>query len=102
MMGVADVNGFVQSSCVCFRRDELFYDPHGGPSGTVNKQVLIDWLSLKILPLLGKFEKGKPHRTAILDNASIHMNEANLCFWLLLAVDACVVRRAGFGCYLVL
>jgi hypothetical protein len=42
MMGVADVNGFVQSACVCFRRDELFDDPQGGASGTVNKQVFID------------------------------------------------------------
>jgi hypothetical protein len=60
MMGVADVNDFVQSACVCFRRDELFDDPHGGDSGTVNKQVRIDWLTLKILPLLGNFEKGEP------------------------------------------
>jgi hypothetical protein len=40
MMGVADVHGFVQSACVCFRRDELFDNPQGGASGTVNKQVL--------------------------------------------------------------
>jgi hypothetical protein len=51
MMGVSDVNGFFQSACVCFRRDELFADPHGGASGTVNKQVSIDWLTFKILPL---------------------------------------------------
>jgi hypothetical protein len=75
MMGVADVNGFVQSACVCFRRDELFDDPQGGGSGTVNKQVFIDWLTLKILPLLGNFEKGEPHSIVILDNASIHMAE---------------------------
>jgi hypothetical protein len=42
MMGVADVNGFVQSACFCFRRDELFDDPQGGASGTVNKQVCTD------------------------------------------------------------
>jgi transposase len=75
MMGVADVNGFVQSACVCFRRDELFDDPQGGASGTVNKQVFIDWLTLEILPLLGNFEKGEPHSIVILDNASIHMDE---------------------------
>jgi hypothetical protein len=75
MMGVADVNGFVQSACVCFRRDELFDDPQGGASGTVNKQVFIDWLTLKILPLLGNFEKGEPRSIIILDNASIHMDE---------------------------
>jgi hypothetical protein len=75
MMGVADVNGFVQSACVCFRRDELFDDPQGGTSGTVNTQEFIDWLTLKILPLLGNFEKGEPHSIIILDNASIHMAE---------------------------
>jgi hypothetical protein len=75
MMGVGDVNGFVQSACVCFRRDELFDDPQGGAAGTVNKQVLIYWLTLKILPLLGNFEKGEPRSIVILDNASIHMAE---------------------------
>jgi hypothetical protein len=78
MMGFADVNGFVQSACVCFRRDELFDDPQGGASGNVNKQVFIDWLSLKILPLLGNFEKGEPRSVVILDNASIHMDEATV------------------------
>jgi hypothetical protein len=58
MMGVADVNGFVQSACVCFRRDELFYDPQGGASGTVIKKVFIDWITVNILPILGNFEKG--------------------------------------------
>jgi hypothetical protein len=52
--------------------DELFC---GGASGTVNKQVSIDWLKLKILPLWGNFEKGGPHSIVILDNASIHMAE---------------------------
>jgi hypothetical protein len=61
MMGVADVNGFVQSACVCFRRDEIFDDPQDGASRTVIKQVFIDWLTLKILPLLGNFEKGVPY-----------------------------------------
>jgi transposase len=74
MMGVADVNGFVQSACFCFRRDELSVDPQGGASGTVNKQVCTDWLTLKILPLLGNFEKGEPRSIVILDNASIHMD----------------------------
>jgi hypothetical protein len=58
MMGVADVNGFVKSACVCVRRDELFDDPQDGASGTVSKQVFIHWLKRKILPLLGNFEKG--------------------------------------------
>jgi hypothetical protein len=81
MVGVADVNGFVQSACVCFRRDELFDDPHGGASGTVNKQVFIDWLILKILPFLGNFEKGEPRSIVILDNASIHMDEEIVSFF---------------------
>jgi hypothetical protein len=42
MRVAADVNGLVQSACVCFRRDELFYDPQGGASVTVNKQAFID------------------------------------------------------------
>jgi hypothetical protein len=75
MMGVADVNGFVQSVCVCFRRDDLCYDPQGGASGTVNNQVSIDWITLKILPLLGNFEKVEPRSIVILDNTSIHMDE---------------------------
>jgi hypothetical protein len=75
MMGVADVNGFVQSECVCFTRDELFDDPQGCASEIVNKQVFIDWLTLKILPLLGNFEKGETCSIVILDNASIHMDE---------------------------
>jgi hypothetical protein len=35
MMGVSDVNGFVHSACVCFRRDDLFDDPQGGVHYTV-------------------------------------------------------------------
>jgi hypothetical protein len=80
MMGVAGVNGFVQSACVCFRRDELFDDPQGGASRTVINQVFIDWLTLKILPLLGNFEKGEPRSIVILDNASIHMDEEIVLF----------------------
>jgi hypothetical protein len=40
----------------------------------VNKQVCIDWLILKILPILGNFEKGEPTSIVILDSASIHMD----------------------------
>jgi hypothetical protein len=79
-MGVPDVNGFLQYACVCFRRDELFDDPQVSASGTAIKQVLIDWITLKILPLLGTFEKGEPHSIVILDNASIHMDEEIVLF----------------------
>jgi transposase len=75
MMGVADVNGFVQYACVCFRRDALCDDPQCGASGNVNTQVFIDWLTLKILPLLGNFEKGEPRSIVNLDNSSIHMDD---------------------------
>jgi transposase len=37
--------------------------------------VFIDWLTLKILPLLQSFGKREPRSIAILDNASIHMDE---------------------------
>jgi transposase len=37
--------------------------------------LFIDWLTLKILPLLGNFEKGEPRSIVILDNASIHMDK---------------------------
>jgi hypothetical protein len=50
-------------------------DSQGGASGTVNKQVFIDWPTLKILPLLGSFEKGGNRSIVTLDNASIHMDE---------------------------
>jgi hypothetical protein len=66
MMGVTDVKGFVQSACVCFRWDDLFDDPQGGASGTVNKQLFIDWLTLNIFPRLGNFEKGEPRSIVIL------------------------------------
>jgi hypothetical protein len=96
MMGVADVNGFVQSACVCFRRDELFDDPQGGASGTVNKQVFIDWRTLKILPLLGNFEKGEPRSIFILDNASIHMDEEIVS--LVQSKGAYILYTAAFLC----
>jgi transposase len=37
--------------------------------------VFIDWLTLKVLPLLGNFAKGEPRNIFILDNASIHMDK---------------------------
>jgi hypothetical protein len=79
-MEVPDVNGFLQSDCVCFRRDDIFDDPQGAASGTAIKQVIIDWITLNILPLLGTFEKGEPHSIVILDNASIHMDEEIVLF----------------------
>jgi hypothetical protein len=57
-MGVADVNSFVQPCCVCLRRDELFDEPQGGVSGTVHKQMFIDWIKLKILPFLIFLKRG--------------------------------------------
>jgi hypothetical protein len=75
MMGVTYVNGFVESACVCFRRYEIFHDPQGGASGNVNKKLFIDWITLKIFPLWGNFEKGEPRIIVILDNASIRMDE---------------------------
>jgi transposase len=95
MMGVADVNGFVQSAYVCFRRDALFDDPQGGASGTVNKQLFIDWPTLKILPLLGNFEKGEPRIIVILDNASIHMD--NEIVTLIQRKGAYILYTAGFS-----
>jgi hypothetical protein len=95
MMGVADVNGFVQSACVCFRRDDLFDDPQGGASRTVNKQVFIDWLTLKILPLLGNFDKGEPRSIVILDNASIRMAEEIVS--LIQSKGACLLYTAAFS-----
>jgi transposase len=95
IMGVADVNGFVQSACVCFRRDELFDDPHGGASGTLNKQVFIDRLILKILLLLGNFEKGEPRSIVFLDNASIHIDEEIVS--LIQSKGACILYNAAFS-----
>jgi hypothetical protein len=95
MMGVADVIGFFQSACVCFRRDELFDDPQDGAFGTVNKQVLIDWFKLKILPLLGNFEKGGLHSIAVLDDASIHMYEEIVS--LIQSKGAYIIYTAAFS-----
>jgi transposase len=94
MMEVAAMNGVVQYACVCFRRDELFDDPQGGTSGTVNKQVFIDWLTLNILIILGNFEKGEPRSIVILDNASIHMAEEIVS--LTQSKGACILYAAAF------
>jgi hypothetical protein len=65
----------VLSNMLVFALEAIFDNPPGGPSRTVNKQVCIDWIALNIFTLLGNFEKGGPHSSVILDNASIHMEE---------------------------
>ena len=72
MIGVADVNGFIESACGIYKRDEISDE---GAAGTVTRDIFEDWVEKMLCPVLGDYSKGEKRSVVLLDNASTHMSQ---------------------------
>ena len=68
----ADIEGFVSSTCMIVRRDDISNE---GASGTVNREDFVEWVRDFLVPTLGRFDKGERRSIVVMDNASTHMDE---------------------------
>lgn len=72
LIGVADINGFVDVACKTYDRKELSSE---GAAGTVTREVFEKWVEECLVPVLGVFEKNEPRSVVLLDNASTHNSD---------------------------
>ena len=72
LIGVADVNGFIESACQTYIRDEISDE---GAAGTVTREIFEDWVEKQLCPVLGDYLKGEKRSVVLLDNASTHMSQ---------------------------
>jgi transposase len=70
MIGVADINGFVQEAC------EVIRTTGSGPDvGPINRERFELWVEQKLSPVLGNYALGEPRSLVVLDNATIHHSD---------------------------
>ena len=72
MIGVADVNGFIDAACATYLREDLSYE---GAAGTVTRETFEQWVEECLCPVLGDYSKGEARSVVMLDNTSTHMSE---------------------------
>ena len=72
LIGVADVNGFIESACQTYIRDEISDE---GAAGTVTREIFEEWVEHKLCKVLGDYSKGEKRSVVLLDNASTHMSQ---------------------------
>ena len=72
MIGVADANGFIDSACETYIRQDLSDE---GAAGRVTREIFEQWVEEKLCPVLGNYSIGEPRSAVMLDNASTHMSE---------------------------
>ena len=72
MIAACDWNGFILETCECVSREK---DATSGRSKTVDTERFIEWVENRLLPVLGRYEKGEARSVVILDNASIHHDD---------------------------
>ena len=73
MIGVADVNGFIDTACHTVMREALSAE---GAAGTLDRNAFLDYVKTHLCPHLGRFKYQEPRSVVMLDNASTHMSTA--------------------------
>ena len=72
MIGVVDVNGFIDAACATNLREDLSDE---GAAGTVTREKFEEWVEESLCPILGDYSKGEARSVVMLDNASTHMSQ---------------------------
>ena len=92
LIGVADINGFVDDACRVFPRNEISDE---GAAGTVKREDFENWVEQYLCPQLGNYRRGEARSVVLLDNASTHNSDKVVR--LIEAVGAVVVFTAPFS-----
>ena len=74
MLAAGDINGFVTETCevVESKRGRNDSDP---TRGTINRARFVEWITDKLLPVLGNASLFEPRSVVILDNATVHHSD---------------------------
>jgi len=70
LIGVCDINGFVQESC-----EVIMTQGAGEDVGPINRDRFEQWIEKKLVPVLGSYTNGDPRSIVVLDNATIHHSD---------------------------
>ena len=70
MIAAMDVNGFIDSSIDCVKRNDTDDEPN-----TVDSQYFEYWVETFLCPVLGSYANGEPRSIVVMDNAATHMSE---------------------------
>lgn len=70
MIGVCDVNGFVQEACEVIRTNGP-----GEDVGPIDRERFELWVEQKLVPVLGNYSLREPRSLVVLDNATIHHSD---------------------------
>ena len=92
LIGVADINGFVDGACNTYLRSDISDE---GAAGTITKEVFEDWVKDFLCPVLGDYSKGEPRSVVLLDNASTH--NSNRVVRMIEETGAVVIFSAPFS-----
>ena len=70
LIGVCDINGFVQESC-----EVIMTTGSGEDVGPINRERFEQWVEEKLVPVHGNYANGHPRSVVVLDNATIHHSD---------------------------
>ena len=63
MLAACDCEGFMTECCDVILREE---------DGTIDTELFLEWVRVKLCPLLGRYDRFESRSVVVLDNASIH------------------------------
>ena len=72
MIGVADVNGFIDVACATYLRQDISDE---GTTGMVTKEVFEEWVEEHLCPVLGNYSNGEARSVVMLVNALAQMSQ---------------------------
>lgn len=72
LIGVADINVFIDIACKTYDRKEISEE---GAAGTITREVFENWVEHCLVPILGNYEKHEARSVVLLDNASTHNSD---------------------------
>ena len=70
-LAVSDIDGFIPDGCATIEQAHGALDSNT-TRGTVDQQRFELYIKEKVVPLIGRYDEGKPRSILVIDNATIH------------------------------
>ena len=70
-LAVSDIDGFIVDGCSTIEQAHGAEDSNT-TRGTVDQERFELYITEKVIPLMGRYDKGEPRSILVIDNASIH------------------------------